>query len=277
MSSTQSPTQADAAAQRITASALAAALSDPAAAPRADVSAGPVLGAAWAVLAGPGVQQAELGLGELPPGRVDPAPLAAWLAEPPETRSAVFREVFGLIVSRECPPYETEYCPSRDATHRAHHMADIAGFYRAFGVRPGTDRPERPDHVAMELAFVSLLLRKLELLAGEGGAGRHGPEHDVCARALADFLRDHICWWIPTFARCVQRRIEGFGPLGNSREARAMDHLRGVCDILRAWTAAQRLAAGVEPVRRIVEPAVFIFDPADDACLTCGPCDKAPD
>src|SRR5690242_2596563 len=41
-----------------------------------------------------------------------------------------YQQIFGLMVSKKCPPYETEYCPQTFSVYRSQQLADIAGFYR---------------------------------------------------------------------------------------------------------------------------------------------------
>ena len=77
---------------------------------------------------------------------------------------------FGLVLTRECPPYETEYHPSSEPFFRSQEMADVAGFYRAFGLETAQAARERPDYLGLELEFMAFLLLKKRLaLAAELG------------------------------------------------------------------------------------------------------------
>ena len=72
-------------------------------------------------------------------------------------------------------------------------LADIAGFYRAFGMGVSG---ERPDHVVAELEFLALAL------LSEADAIDRG-QHDraeVAGDAIRSFLRDHIGMWIDAWA-----------------------------------------------------------------------------
>jgi TorA maturation chaperone TorD len=74
---------------------------------------------------------------------------------------------------------------------KSFELADIAGFYRAFGVEitPGT---ERPDHIAVELEFMHLLAVKEVVAAGREDGGEHAR---ICRDARATFFRDHLGRW----------------------------------------------------------------------------------
>ena len=69
------------------------------------------------------------------PGEVDPGSLTTELPFPDaDDAEAEYVATFGHSISKDCPPYEVEYCPNRDITYRSQKMADVAGFYRAFGL-----------------------------------------------------------------------------------------------------------------------------------------------
>jgi DMSO reductase family type II enzyme chaperone len=100
----------------------------------------------------------------------------------------VFEPAGGL----RCPPNETAHAPDspQEGLTRSFQLADIAGFYRAFGVEvtPGS---ERPDHIAAELEFMHLLAVK-EALAEERGESANA---EICRDAAAAFLREHLARW----------------------------------------------------------------------------------
>src|SRR5262249_16104379 len=118
---------------------------------------------------------------------------------------AEYDRIFGLVLCRECPPYETEYHPSAETFLRAQQLADIAGFYRAFGLEPSRSRPERPDHIALELAFMAFLGRKGR--EAQSGAEK-AEEVRVCADAQRKFFRDHLAWWLPFFTTGLRHKAE---------------------------------------------------------------------
>ncbi len=150
-----------------------------------------------------------LGFGELPVDQLNARPLLAELARPKSELREEYVRTFGFIMNRECPPYETEFHQIEDTFFRSQQMADIAGFYRAFGLEPGSPARERPDHIALELEFVAFLLLKKRLAAAEG---RDDPcELDraaTCHEGRVAFVRDHLSWWASSYAQALRRYSE---------------------------------------------------------------------
>jgi hypothetical protein len=114
-----------------------------------------------------------------------------------EKLRADYDRVFGLIADRGCPPYETEYHTNEDTFFRSQQMADISGFYRAFGLDPAGKGRERSDHLA-ELEFAALLLTKkrlaLETDADAPVAAAAAVEHaEICQRSHGVFARSSCC------------------------------------------------------------------------------------
>lgn len=58
-------------------------------------------------------------------------------------------------------PHETEYTSQRNPFMQANELADIRGFYVAFGVEPSQSHGERADHVGLELEFMHMLACKI--------------------------------------------------------------------------------------------------------------------
>jgi nitrate reductase assembly molybdenum cofactor insertion protein NarJ len=198
----------------------------------------------------------ELGLGELPPEATQILPLTDWFALSSVDRDRAMQDVFGLIVSPQCPQYETEYCHWKDPTYRAQQMADIAGFYRAFGLETSADRPERPDHIALELEFLAFLLEKRCATAE--------PEQiEVCDDARAKFVQDHLVWWAPTFARLTECRIVEL--CGEDSES-DMRHLRGIGELLRAYLTIERWLNALDTPKTLAEPSPSPPSEEEDSC-----------
>jgi nitrate reductase assembly molybdenum cofactor insertion protein NarJ len=83
--------------------------------------------------------------------------------------------------------YETEYGRMRGMS-KGRDLADIAGFYQAFGLRLEEARHEMLDHLAVELEFYAVLLLKQAALQlgedAEGGA--------IVLDARRKFLAEHL-------------------------------------------------------------------------------------
>ena len=94
-----------------------------------------------------------------------------------------------------CSPYEGSY--EADPFRQAREMADVVGFYRAFGADAAA--AQRPDHAGCELEFLAFLALKREeaLRRGEVELAER------CREAEDSFLRDHLGRWFPTFCRGV--------------------------------------------------------------------------
>ena len=116
--------------------------------------------------------------------------LAAELAETGQaTLEAAYQRVFTLSYSEDCPIHETAFS-AKHLFQQAQQQADLAGFYRAFGVDVSR---ERSDHLAVELEFCYLLALK----EAHARANRE-PEHvDVYRQAQRTFLREHLARWTP--------------------------------------------------------------------------------
>jgi putative dimethyl sulfoxide reductase chaperone len=96
-----------------------------------------------------------------------------------------------------CSAHETEY--AFDPFAKSRQLADIAGFYEAWGVRVAQDRRGLPDFIATELEFVSLLLRKQVYALAEGWT----EQYELAGSAASSFLEDHLGRWSSRFCRDV--------------------------------------------------------------------------
>lgn len=157
---------------------------------------------------------------------------------------------FGLVPSREFPPYETEYLANAEPSFRAQQLADVAGYYRAFGLRPSRDTAERPDHVALELEFMAALIHlRRQALTDEQFAVTHDAE--------SSFFRDHLAWWLPAFARLLGQKSPN-GPYAT------------VARLLGAFLPRERHRFGVDPpaMPRQSLPVIQTDDVTGDAACS---------
>ena len=91
-----------------------------------------------------------------------------------------------------------------------HRLADISAFYLAFGlqVTPGTG--ERLDFIGAEADFLHALLLKRYHAEQQGWVEKA----DICAKAEAQFLKEHILWWMPLLAQSLIDHKGFYGTLG---------------------------------------------------------------
>ena len=112
--------------------------------------------------------------------------------------------IFGHTAAGELRPYEAGY-GTNHVFQETHCLADVAGFYRAFGLEPCEAKRERPDHIAVELEFMhALALKEAYALAHDWGE-----KADICCEAQTGFLRDHLGRWAPSFLKRLAERTRG--------------------------------------------------------------------
>jgi putative dimethyl sulfoxide reductase chaperone len=129
-----------------------------------------------------------------------------------------------------CPPYEGAYGPLQMGG-KAAVLADVAGFYLAFGLEAADGQPEVEDHICAELEFMSALTLKEAWAVTEGQA--EGLEVTLAAQRA--FLTDHLGRWTSAFAkRLAAAAAPGFYPAAAAS--------------LRAWLDADCARLGVAPV-----------------------------
>ena len=106
---------------------------------------------------------------------------------------------FSHAARGSCPLNEIEYGDIKaDPLFQPHRLADLAAFYRAFGLEVTTDAGERQDHLCLELEFMCVLAAK------EAYAHEHQLDADQlaqCRDAQKKFLREHLGRWTPAFTR----------------------------------------------------------------------------
>jgi TorA maturation chaperone TorD len=225
---------------------------------------------AWGQALDPSAQDLALAAADLLDDRADDAPtpdpasveseitrLVEELRAPMDVCRSDYDRIFGLVTPKECPPYETEYYPTQETFARSQEMADVAGFYHAFGIEPAQSSPERPDHLSLELEFMAFLLMKRREALANADIDPDAAEHaDICDQVQRDFFRDHLAWWTPTFAAGLRRKA-GYG----------LHH--ALAGVLTAWVPDECRRLGIEAVLRPLRPELIEHPEEQSGCVSC--------
>ena len=95
-------------------------------------------------------------------------------------------------------PYESENKELHDFS-KAHLMADIMGFYKAFGVEPVN---ERADHIVSELEFMHFLTLK----EGHAYSTDSSENAVICRDAQKKFFTDHLITWTGALSKAIKTK-----------------------------------------------------------------------
>lgn len=109
-----------------------------------------------------------------------------------------YLRVFTHVFAADCNPCETSYT-ARHLFQLSQQMADITGFYHAFGLEVSATRP---DHITVELEFLAFLTYKEASAVLEGRARQAA----VCRSGQRRFLRDHLGRWGISFAGLIEKK-----------------------------------------------------------------------
>ena len=171
-----------------------------------------------------------------------------------ESFLAAYLAAFGHAARGRCPLNEIEYGDIKaDPLFQPHRLADLAAFYRAFGLEVAEDADERHDHICLECEFMCVLAAK------EAYALEHQLDLEVlsvCRNAQRRFLREHLGRWTPAFARRLAR-MSGDNPLG------------ALANFTHAFIEADCARFGVSPGSEdlLLRP---VDESAESMCTSCG-------
>ncbi len=116
-----------------------------------------------------------------------------------------YEKNLGHTANSVTPAYELEYGEAH-SRREPQELADITGFYNAFGLKVSNKLSERGDHVSVECEFMHYLIYK-EVVALEEGAE---DKAEICREAGQRFLSDHLARWFPAFARRLSKNSKDF-------------------------------------------------------------------
>jgi TorA maturation chaperone TorD len=179
-----------------------------------------------------------------------------------EALAADYARLFTHSTSRDCPPFETAYA-AKEIFQQTQQMADIAGFYRAFGVEPAPGG-ERVDHICAELEFMQLLAAKEAYAYQHMGAARVRQ----CRKAQGLFLRDHLACWGPGLGRRLAM-LDPYGWYGHAGRllARWLEEECRALDVTPAQAADTPVLPWPEPDEEGPTDSPFLAEGLDcDGC-----------
>jgi TorA maturation chaperone TorD len=112
-----------------------------------------------------------------------------------------FVTVFGHTVHKDYPPQGSHYGTGH-MFQSSQHLADLAGYYNAFGLEHGGKQLEGLDHISLELEFMYVLTFK-EGYAFENDGSEKA---DVCIKAQKKFMKNEIGSWGSLFAKLLETK-----------------------------------------------------------------------
>lgn len=145
-----------------------------------------------------------------------------------------------LNSSPDCPLFETAYFGA-DPQQQTQRMADVAGFYRAFGV-DSTGSDTRPDDLSVELEFLGFLCRKEAYALEHSGP----PRVAQVRKAQRFFFEEHAGRW----AGVAGKKLAGLASAGMFYGAAG--------SALEAWIKAEQDVLGVTPEEVAGTPANWL-------------------
>jgi TorA maturation chaperone TorD len=149
-----------------------------------------------------------------------------------------------------CSPHETEY--ERDTFSKASQLADIAGFYNAWGLQTSESRRTMPDFVGTELEFLAMVTRREAYAALRGWANRR----KVARESAHAFIQTHLGRWVNAFAADL-REVTADDAAGRFYAA--------VARLLEQFVVMDIAAAGVLPSVLTMR----VPRPEDDEPMVC--------
>lgn len=184
--------------------------------------------------------------------------IAALRTEDPGQLRDYYQRLFGHTARGRVTPYETEYGIESSAFRQTQDLADINGFYTAFGLKTDPSAHQRCDHIVAECEFMCFLTRKEAWLADQSDSD----SLFAVRNAQRLFLSDHIGRFGHAFAASLIKEVD------NPVYA-AAGHL---LELLLLWECDH---FGVEPAARFISLRSTEEDQVPMACGSCSLNDAA--
>ena len=116
---------------------------------------------------------------------------------------SAYARLFEASVQTPCPPYESQY-GSINTFGMSRQLADVAGFYRAFGLKLSNTNKEMPDHISAEMEFMHILTLKEAHATMKGWSDKISLTRD----AQKKFLQYHLGRWTSAICTAIQKSAD---------------------------------------------------------------------
>ena len=132
--------------------------------------------------------------------------LHAALANSTKQRSLLLQDFTALFIQRTVSkvyPWESVYT-TKDHTLFGPSTLEVQDLYRSYGIQLGASENEPPDHIGLELMFLSLLSQR----GGDAVGHRDGAEAARFAKAHFDFLTQHVLVFANDFLDAMESKAQ---------------------------------------------------------------------
>jgi len=118
-----------------------------------------------------------------------------------------YGRLFGIhLIAEDCPTCESFY-GTVDVFQLTNELADISGFYNAFGLMCSDELKERLDNLGVELEFMHFLSYKEAYALENDGEEKAA----LCLDGEKKFLKEHLGRWAGHFSSLVEKKTKGGG------------------------------------------------------------------
>jgi len=187
------------------------------------------------------------------------APAVASAVDDADVLHGSWASLFGVEEGVTVSPYELTYLPGPLVTN-VRKLADLCGFYEAFGLEVAPEKNDRRDHLCFLLEFLGQLSLREAYLRTEGDDEGVA----VVADAYRQFVEAHLGRWYWRFGDEVRDHGAGF-------YAALADLLEALLD-----EEVDRLGVDPDPVPDDPMAAEWTEDVFGDSGRGCGGCGVTP-
>lgn len=160
-----------------------------------------------------------------------------------------YSDVFGHTISKECPPYETQYGMAH-LFQQTQELGNVSGFYHAFGLEARS--MERLDHISIEFEFMYFLCYK-QAYAIEN---KHDKEKiGICVETQKKFLKQHLGWVFAFASLLKKKKNDGF--------------YRKLAELTEGFISFELAYLGVKPRKADIPELTPVPSTCEESCFSC--------